>query len=80
MSNESSFNTNTFVSFEDCRITETMDGCVSEAIEGASVVGSWTIITAATSLNFTLASIYFTLNSSYLKLFAVVAIAEADQR
>ena len=72
-SNELSFNTNTLVSFEeDCRITETMIGCGSEAIEGASAAGSLTITTATISFDFILEeSIYFTLDWSYLKLFTV---------
>ena len=72
-SNESSFNTNTLVSFEeDYRITETMVGCGSETIEGASAAGSLTITTATISFDFILEdSIYFTLDWSYLKLFTV---------
>ena len=72
-SNESSFNTNTFASFDDCRIVETMRGCVNATIEGAFAAGSLTTITVATtSLDFTLVdSIYF---SHYSSLFTTVTM------
>ena len=72
-SNESSFNTNTLVSFDDCRIVETKGGCGNVAIEGAFAAGSLTTITVATtSLDFTLVdSIYF---SHYSSLFTTVTM------
>ena len=77
-SNESSFNTNTFASFDDCRIVETKGGCGNVAIEGAFADGSLTTITVATtSLDFTLVeSIYFTHYWSCLELFTAITMVD----